>query len=185
MAQPANLPHQRQSGSKTGRRGDPRMHKAVAARIADPDLTLYEALKAGGFLYPTDDDSGCVDSEQVSLGQRKNQLSRRIRLAKKNGGVGEHLPVPLENPSQPQLDMNPLLSSNVGVLHHPRGPRNQQQLSGNKHALLDDECLSGDAEEDCQDESPQPTMMAKFHPQYHPDRCPHQPGQFRRTVAQP
>jgi hypothetical protein len=72
-------PHHRSKG----RKGDPRMHQAVAARIDNPNLTLFQALQSGGFEYPTDDDAACVDSENVTLGQRKNQLSRRIRLAKK------------------------------------------------------------------------------------------------------
>ncbi|KAG7367000.1 hypothetical protein IV203_029670 [Nitzschia inconspicua] len=59
------------------------MHRAVTARLEDPNLTLYEALKIGGFDYPTNDDSSLIDSEKVTLGQRKNQLSRRLRLARK------------------------------------------------------------------------------------------------------
>lgn len=59
------------------------MHKAVTARLDDPNLTLYEALKIGGFDYPTNDDASLIDSEKVTLGQRKNQLSRRLRLARK------------------------------------------------------------------------------------------------------
>ncbi|KAL3922063.1 MAG: hypothetical protein SGILL_002408, partial [Bacillariaceae sp.] len=35
------------------------------------------------FEYPANDDSSQIDSEKVTLGQRKNQLSRRLRLAKK------------------------------------------------------------------------------------------------------
>jgi hypothetical protein len=75
--------------SKLGRKGDPRMHRAVSARLEDPNLTLYEALKAGGFDYPTNDDSSLIDSEKVTLGQRKNQLSRRLRLARKQNEGGE------------------------------------------------------------------------------------------------
>ena len=72
--------------NKSGRKGDPRMHRAVAARLADPALTLFEALRAGGFDYAVDDDATAIDRESVTLGQRKNQLSRRLRLAKR----GEH-----------------------------------------------------------------------------------------------
>ena len=65
------------------------MHRAVSARLEDPNLTLYEALKIGGFSYPNNDDSSLLDSEKVTLGQRKNQLSRRLRLARKqNEGAG-------------------------------------------------------------------------------------------------
>ena len=70
-------------GNKTGRKGDPRMHRAVAARLADPSLSLFEALRAGGFDYTIDEDAQALDTDKVTLGQRKNQLSRRIRLAKK------------------------------------------------------------------------------------------------------
>ena len=35
--------------STLGRRGDPRMHRAVAARLANPASTLFQALKTGGF----------------------------------------------------------------------------------------------------------------------------------------
>lgn len=68
------------------RRGDIRMHKAVAARLADPFLSPFEALKIGGFDYPSDNEEPtALDSDKVTLGQRKNQLSRRLRLAKKQG----------------------------------------------------------------------------------------------------
>jgi hypothetical protein len=70
------------SASKMGRKGDPRMNRAVAARLANPGLLLSEALRIGGFEYPSDDDSNTVDVEKVSLAQRKNQLSRRIRMAR-------------------------------------------------------------------------------------------------------
>ena len=65
--------------------GDPRMHKAVAARLANPSLSLYEALCIGGFDYSENDDKSVLDSKKVTLGQRKNQLSRRLRLARKQG----------------------------------------------------------------------------------------------------
>ena len=83
-----------------GRRGDARMHRAVAARLEDPSLSLLEALIAGGFSFPQGTDRSGVsdrnvyDSDNVLLCQRKNQLSRRLRLAKKSqqngGGVGSH-----------------------------------------------------------------------------------------------
>ena len=63
--------------------GDPRMHKAVAARMENPNLSLYDALLMGGFDYFANDDKSILDSKNVTLGQRKNQLSRRLRLAKK------------------------------------------------------------------------------------------------------
>mmetsp|Transcript_12130 Transcript_12130/g.34715 ORF Transcript_12130/g.34715 Transcript_12130/m.34715 type:complete len:699 (-) Transcript_12130:39-2135(-) len=82
--------------SKLGRRGDPRMHKSVAARLVNGDMPLLKALLVGGFAFPKLDDEGnprdpsvakiddakVLDTEGVSLAQRKNQLSRRIRIAR-------------------------------------------------------------------------------------------------------
>lgn len=74
--------------SKLGRKGDPRMHRAVAARLASPDMTLLQALRAGGFEFPDCDEKGgnldgtICDADKVQLCQRKNQLSRRLRLAR-------------------------------------------------------------------------------------------------------
>lgn len=76
-------------GKNKGRRGDARMHRAVAAKIADPSLSLFEALIKGGFSFPDEaersgiSDSSLVDSDNVLLSQRKNQLSRRIRNERK------------------------------------------------------------------------------------------------------
>lgn len=72
---------QQQQQKRIGRKGDPRMEKAVIARLANPQLPLYEALLMGGFEYTEDPQS--VDDQGVTLCQRKNQLSRRIRMAKK------------------------------------------------------------------------------------------------------
>jgi len=71
-----------------GRRGDPRMHRAVAARLEKPDITLLDALLIGGFQFPNGvvsmpNDRGVTDADGVLLSQRKNQLSRRLRLARK------------------------------------------------------------------------------------------------------
>ena len=76
---------------KMGRRGDPRMHRAVAARLKNPQLSLLEALLQGGFRFPNlseGNNSGGLngqisDTDNIQLCQRKNQLSRRLRLAKK------------------------------------------------------------------------------------------------------
>mmetsp|Transcript_6322 Transcript_6322/g.6829 ORF Transcript_6322/g.6829 Transcript_6322/m.6829 type:complete len:269 (+) Transcript_6322:91-897(+) len=72
-----------------GPRGDPRMNKAVEARMKNPQISLLEALVVGGFKFPTlqvnngNKKNGVVDEDNVLLSQRKNQLSRRIRIAKK------------------------------------------------------------------------------------------------------
>jgi len=75
--------------SKLGRKGDPRMHKAVAARLANPNLSLYDALLVGGFDYSANDDKSILDSKNVTLGQRKNQLSRRLRLTRNQACGGK------------------------------------------------------------------------------------------------
>ncbi|CAB9518103.1 helicase [Seminavis robusta] len=69
--------------TQAGRKGDPRMNRAVAARTENPTMPLFEALQIGGFEYPNDIDPYVVDDENVTLGQRKNQLSRRLRVARK------------------------------------------------------------------------------------------------------
>ena len=63
-----------------GRRGDPRMHRAVAARLANPQMKLVDALRMGGF----DVDGNREPDALVKLGQRKNQLSRRLRLSRQS-----------------------------------------------------------------------------------------------------
>ena len=79
-----------------GRRGDPRMHKAVAARLANPNLSLLEALIIGGFEFPkgTDGDGmsdrTIYDADNVLLCQRKNQLSRRLRLARRRSDAHQN-----------------------------------------------------------------------------------------------
>jgi hypothetical protein len=90
--------------TRIGRRGDPRMHRAVAARMANPRLSLFQALHIGGFEYSNDDDPNQLDSEQITLIQRKNQLSRRIRYALRQQGTPEGVPDEWEasKPDEPQ-----------------------------------------------------------------------------------
>ncbi len=77
------------TGSNLGRRGDSRMHKAVAFRVANPNSSLLEALVEGGFKFPKHlfeaghSDRDIHDADGVQLCQRKNQLSRRLRLIRK------------------------------------------------------------------------------------------------------
>mmetsp|Transcript_34364 Transcript_34364/g.58306 ORF Transcript_34364/g.58306 Transcript_34364/m.58306 type:complete len:483 (+) Transcript_34364:94-1542(+) len=76
---------------KSGRKSDPRMDRAVQAKLDDPTLPLLDALRQGGFVFPSLDDSRTpqytvVDSDNVKITQRKNQLLRRIRTAKKKAG---------------------------------------------------------------------------------------------------
>ena len=65
------------------------MSGSVAARLENPELSLFEALRIGGFDYAADEDASIMDSEKVTLGQRKNQLSRRLRLARKQAESGD------------------------------------------------------------------------------------------------
>lgn len=76
---------------KSGRKSDPRMDKAVQAKLDDSSLSLLDALRVGGFVFPALDESATpqytvVDSDNVKITQRKNQLLRRIRTAKKKAG---------------------------------------------------------------------------------------------------
>lgn len=81
--------------NRKGRKGDTRMHRAVAARLADSRISLLDALRKGGFDYSPLPEYGLQrvmhdveDSEGVQLGQRKNQLNRRLRLLRKEAANG-------------------------------------------------------------------------------------------------
>lgn len=72
---------------KSGRKSDPRMDRAVEAKLADPNMSLIDALRAGGFDIPSTDGSSApqyvvVDGDNVKITQRKNQLLRRLRTTK-------------------------------------------------------------------------------------------------------
>ena len=113
-------------------------------------MTLYEALRIGGFNYPSENDINLMDSEGVTLGQRKNQLSRRVRLAKKqnssstgtklgnnNSGDDDEVVNAKNLPSSSHMNggnsqginsrTEPLFTAEVrndaGALHHPKRPR--------------------------------------------------------------
>lgn len=71
-----------------GRSGDERMNKAVAAKRRDPNMSLLDAVLAGGFVFPNMNAPGvkladAKDLDGVSVHQRKNQLMRRLRTEKK------------------------------------------------------------------------------------------------------
>mmetsp|Transcript_17773 Transcript_17773/g.31317 ORF Transcript_17773/g.31317 Transcript_17773/m.31317 type:complete len:393 (-) Transcript_17773:188-1366(-) len=70
-----------------GRIGDPRMNRAVQAKIDYPNLSLVAALVAGGFVFPDLDVPGMKlstvkDTDNVTVYQRRNQLLRRLRLVR-------------------------------------------------------------------------------------------------------
>lgn len=70
-----------------GRNGDPRMNTAVSIRQASPDKALIEVLQQAGFVFKDWGKPGvkaetCLDSDGISLYQRRNQLLRRLRTAR-------------------------------------------------------------------------------------------------------
>mmetsp|Transcript_31941 Transcript_31941/g.65018 ORF Transcript_31941/g.65018 Transcript_31941/m.65018 type:complete len:512 (+) Transcript_31941:313-1848(+) len=79
----------KKSGSKRGMVGDPRMEKSIRIRLANPHLPLRDTLVLGGFVFNTIDEAGDeIDDDGIRLDQRRNQLSRRIRLLKKGEEEG-------------------------------------------------------------------------------------------------
>lgn len=75
--------------AKHGRRGDPRMNRAVQAKVTNPDMSLLAALIAGGFVFTDLNASGVSmsmveDKDGVTVYQRRNQLLRRLRYIKNN-----------------------------------------------------------------------------------------------------
>ena len=72
---------------KGGGRGllmDPRMSRAVEARLADSKISLYHALVLGGFVFREDAElNDMVDADGTTLTQRKNNLCRRVRQERK------------------------------------------------------------------------------------------------------
>eukprot|EP00554_Chaetoceros_debilis_P003117 CAMPEP_0194088470 /NCGR_PEP_ID=MMETSP0149-20130528/29261_1 /TAXON_ID=122233 /ORGANISM="Chaetoceros debilis, Strain MM31A-1" /LENGTH=522 /DNA_ID=CAMNT_0038772129 /DNA_START=135 /DNA_END=1703 /DNA_ORIENTATION=- len=72
--------------SKFGRKGDDRMHRSLQARLSNPKLPLLDALLQGGYHFRNDKEGNTADTDNVQLSQRRNQLSRRIRLHKQQHG---------------------------------------------------------------------------------------------------
>lgn len=81
--------YKKKSGSKRGMVADPRMEKSIRIRLANPHLPLRDTLVLGGFVFNTIDKAGDeIDEDGIRLDQRRNQLSRRIRLLKKGKKKG-------------------------------------------------------------------------------------------------
>ena len=93
--------------SHVGRKGDPRMHASVAAKISNPTLKLYEALIQGGFEYDADKDAD-KDEDGVTLVQRKNQLRRRLRK----------LNIPRDNKFSKKKSLSPMEENNSKQGNH-------------------------------------------------------------------
>ena len=79
---------QERSTNPTGRRADPRMNRALVLSLEYPNLSRCDALVAGGFDFDASQlnivgTTALMDSEGISLRQRSDQLSRRLREAGK------------------------------------------------------------------------------------------------------
>jgi hypothetical protein len=139
--------------------------------MLNPELSLFEALRIGGFDYPTNDEATIVDTEKVTLGQRKNQLSRRLRLARKQNSEKNDGDVHSISPSDSASRTN-----NFGALAlqmKNQGPF----LAG----LLDDDYINVQ-------NPPKRHRIAKFHPDYAPLFVPHNssaPSTTSNHSAQP
>ena len=88
-----------ESRNRSGKAGDERMSRAIKAKIQNPSMSHFDALVAGGFVFPKykkgTKAADVFDSDNVSLHQRKNQLSRRLRhvrdtVALKGGSEGAY-----------------------------------------------------------------------------------------------
>lgn len=168
--------------AKTGRKGDPRMHRAVAARLADPNMTLFEALKAGGFDYPDDNNPNYLDSEKITLAQRKNQLSRRLRIARCQDNFGCHpAPSPTDNKNkfeslvekqkqsfqmmQQTMELERRTSSGASAAGGLKRARSASQKESDPNQTGAGERSLLDEDDETEQKQPAP-MMAKFHPQF-------------------
>jgi hypothetical protein len=164
--------------SKLGRRGDPRMHKAVRARLENPELSLLEALRFGGFVFPVDcskaDDASITDLDGVTLGQRKNQLSRRCRLARQGRGSKQTLTSDTSSPhsspgsSAAMRDESVISPSELQDMMIPvddKPQTSERERSASLGSVGGSWPLPG------QHHSPEETQharFAKFHPEYQP-----------------
>jgi hypothetical protein len=151
--------------TKLGRKGDPRMHRAVSARLVNPNMGLFDALLAGGFDFPHDaeHDANATDSDGVTLGQRKNQLSRRLRLARQGDQAST-----AESSSGAALRRDSSSTSDAGRATGKRVKREAQSAPTTVFTSM-----SGDEADDADmaDDMENINRMAKFHPQFQPVRC--------------
>lgn len=78
--------------ARGGAWSDSRMNRAVEAKVANPDLSLFEALVEGGFTF-VEDKGKAKDLDGITLRQRKNNLCRRLRVIRKKGGTANEAEV--------------------------------------------------------------------------------------------
>jgi hypothetical protein len=153
--------------TKTGRKGDPRMHRAVGARLANPKISLFDALQLGGFEYDNDDDANVVDSEQITLAQRKNQLSRRIRLAQKLQGKipctkhGDYSAFESKSTTWPTNVSGKKRHHHLPPTDHLSGDTERSITSSNTNSITKTKNMIG-----CSTNSYH--IRARQHPEYHP-----------------
>lgn len=76
---------ERRHTNTIGRKADPRMNRALALALQNPGMSRPDAIVAGGFAFPDLKSSSRTtkDSEGITLKQRTDQLSRRVREAEK------------------------------------------------------------------------------------------------------
>lgn len=161
--------------AKLGRKGDPRMHRAVAARLASPDLPLLDALRQGGFEFPAangEHDSTLVDADGVTLGQRKNQLSRRLRLAKKDESAaeGNKKAENIINSNANRTSVTVVSSTGAPLQGHHFSQTFLKEGVARKRFRRASFSENGDAEDDVDMADDSMDRKAKYHPEYHPVR---------------
>lgn len=160
--------------AKLGRKGDPRMHRAVAARLASPDLPLLDALRQGGFEFPAangEHDSTLVDLDGVTLGQRKNQLSRRLRLAKKDESAeGNRKPENNINNNNNRTSVTVVSSTGAPLQGHHFSQAILKEGLARKRFRRASFSENGDAEDDVDMADDSMDRKAKYHPEFHPVR---------------
>lgn len=148
---------------KLGRKGDPRMHRAVAARLRDPNISLLDALREGGFDFPADSghEMQCHDADGVTLGQRKNQLSRRLRLARQSADVNKpnHYATTLPKSVETHTQIDTMAPTEVSA---------GNLSTAAKASCKRDSSALNDMEDDADmtDEMANIDRMAKYHPQF-------------------
>jgi hypothetical protein len=74
------------NGHRFGRRGDPRMSRALQFKLDNPKMDCTLALIKGGYHYNLGASEKALDEDGIMLGQRRNQLARRIRNEVKKAG---------------------------------------------------------------------------------------------------
>ena len=74
------------NGHRFGRRGDPRMTRSLQIKLDNPDMDCTLALIQGGYRYDLGASDKTLDEDGITLGQRRNQLARRVRNERRKAG---------------------------------------------------------------------------------------------------